>query len=114
MDMHLAYQAASIGQFNVTAFSRLASALSVILSALTIKNTQIPNAITTLTSAVEILRIVRCRGDESDIWEITESERPCVLSGIEMAESCIGTLDVVLLEQTATMLLKKLYGDQPF
>jgi hypothetical protein len=36
-----------------------------------------------------------------------------VLGGIEMAEHCIGTLDVALLEQTAAMLLQQLYGDQP-
>lgn len=112
MDMHTAYQAASIGKFNVTAFSRLAAALSVVLAALTQHNTQIPNAIATLEIAVEILQTVRTRGDMTGAWEITESERPAVLSGIEMAEHCIGTLDVALLEQTASMLLQQLYGDQ--
>jgi hypothetical protein len=112
MDMHLAYQAASIGQFNVTAFSRLAAALSVVLSALSQHNTQIPNAIATLDVAVETLQTVRTRGDTTGVWEITGSERPSVLSGIEMAEHCIGTLDVALLEQTAAMLLEQLYGDQ--
>lgn len=112
MDMHLAYQAASIGQFNVTAFSRLAAALSVVLSALTQNNTQIPNAIATLDVAVETLQAVRTKGDTTGIWEITGSELPAVLSGIEMAEYCIGTLDVALLEQTAAMLLQQLYGDQ--
>ena len=112
MDMHLAYQAASIGQFNVTAFSRLAAALSVVLSALSQHNTQIPNAIATLDVAVETLQTVRTRGDTTGVWEITESERPSVLSGIEMAEHCIGTLDVALLEQTAAMLLEQLYGNQ--
>ena len=112
MDMHLAYQAASLGKFNVTAFSRLAAALSVVLSALTQHHTQIPNAISTLNVAVETLQEVRARGDTSGAWEITEYERPAVLSGIEMAEHCIGTLDVALLEQTAAMLLEQLYGDQ--
>lgn len=112
MDMHLAYQAASSGQFNVTAFSRLAAALSVVLSALTQHNTQIPNAIATLDVAVATLQAVRNKGDATGIWEITESELPSVLSGIEMAEYCIGTLDVALLEQTATLLLQQLYGDQ--
>lgn len=112
MDMHLAYQAASSGQFNVTAFSRLAAALSVVLAALSQHNTQIPNAIATLDVAVETLQAVRTRGDTTGGWEITESERPAVLSGIEMAEHCIGTLDVALLEQTAAMLLQQLYGDQ--
>lgn len=112
MDMLLAYQAACSDQFNVTSFSRLAAALSVILSALTQRNTQIPNAIATLEVAIETLQAVRTRGDTEGVWKITESERPAVLSGIEMAEHCIGTLDVALLEQTATMLLKQLYGDQ--
>lgn len=112
MDMHLAYQAASRGQFNVIAFSRLAAALSVVRSALTLHNTQIPNAIATLDVAVAILQEVRSRGDTTGVWEINESERPAVLSGIEMAEHCIGTLDVALLEQTAAMLLQQLYGDQ--
>jgi hypothetical protein len=112
MDMHLAYQAASLDQFNVTAFSRMAAALSVVLSALTQHNTQIPNAIATLNVAVETLQEVRARGDTTGAWEITENERPAVLSGIEMAEYCIGTLDVALLEQTAAMLLEQLYGDQ--
>jgi hypothetical protein len=112
MDMHLAYQAASIGQFNVTAFSRLAAALSVVLSALTQHNTQIPNAIATLTVTVETLQEVRSRGDTTGVWEINAAELPAVLSGIEMAEYCIGTLDVALLEQTAAMLLQQLYGDQ--
>jgi len=34
-----------------------------------------------------------------------------VLSGIDMAEQCIGTLNVVLLEKTANMLLQKVYGE---
>jgi len=112
MDMHSAYQAASIGKFNVTAFSRLAAALSVVLSALTQHNTQIPNAVATLEVAVETLQAVRSKGDTTGIWEITKEELPSVLSGIEMAEHCIGTLDVALLEQTANMLLQQLYGDQ--
>lgn len=112
MDMHSAYQAASMGKFNVTAFSRLASALSVVLAALTQHNTQIPNAIATLEVAVETLQLVRTKGDTTGVWEITTDELPAVLSGIEMAEHCIGTLDVALLEQTANMLLQQLYGDQ--
>ena len=112
MDMHLAYRAACSDQFTVTSFSRLAAALSVVLSALTQRDTQIPDAIATLNVAVETLQEVRARGDATGVWEITESERPAVLSGIEMAEHCIGTLDVALLEQTANMLLQQLYGDQ--
>ena len=112
MDMHSAYQAASIGKFSVTAFSRMAAALSVVLAALTQHNTQIPNAIATLEVAVETLHHVRIKGDTTSVWEITKEELPAVLSGIEMAEHCIGTLDVALLEQTANMLLQQLYGDQ--
>jgi hypothetical protein len=112
MDMHLAYRAACTDQFTVTSFSRLAAALSVILSALTQRDTQIPNATDTLNVAVATLQEVRARGDASGVWEITEGERPAVLAGIEMAEHCIGTLDVALLEQTANMLLQQLYGDQ--
>ena len=108
MDMHLAYQAACEGQFNVVVFSRLAAAISVVRSALDQKQTKIPLAIETLDAAIEILLAVRNRGDETEIWEITESERPAVLSGIDMAEQCIGTLDVALLEQTAKMLLQEI------
>ncbi len=112
MDMHAAYQAACSGQFNVIAFSRLSAAISVVLSALVQHQTTIPLAISTLNSAIETLLVVRTRGDATEQWEISESERPSVLSGIEMAEQCIGTLDVALLEQTANMLLKQLYGDK--
>ena len=112
MDMHLAYKAASSGQFNVVAFSRLAAALSVILAALTQHGSKVTEAIPVLSCAVDTLQTVRTRGDTTDIWEINEDERPSVLSGIEMAEHCIGTLNVALLEQTATMLLKQLYGYQ--
>ena len=112
MDMHAAYQAACIGKFNVTAFSRLAAAISVVLSALEQRQTKIPLAIPTLNAAVETLQAVRTRGDSTDLWEINESERPAVLSGIDMAEQCIGTLDVALLEKTAAMLLQQVYGEQ--
>lgn len=112
MDMHLAYKAASMDQFNVVAFSRLAAALSVILAALSQRGTRNPDAIPILNSAVETLQAVRNRGDATDKWEINKSERPSVLNGIEMAEHCMGTLNVALLEQTADMLLKQLYGDQ--
>ncbi len=112
MDMHTAYQAACTGQFNVIAFSRLSAAISVVLSALEQHQTTIPLAIPTLNTAIETLLAVRARGDATETWEISESERPSVLSGINMAEQCIGTLDVALLEQTANMLLKQLYGDQ--
>lgn len=112
MDMHFAYQAACLGQFNVVAFSRLAAAISVVLSALEQHQTKIPHAITTLSAAVETLLAVRARGDATGVWEIDESERPSVLSGIDMAEQCIGTLDVALLEQTAQILLQQVYGEQ--
>lgn len=111
MDMHAAYQAACLGQFNVIAFGRLAAAVSVVLSALEQHQTKIPLAITTLNATIETLLAVRARGDTTDIWEITESERPSVLSGIDMAEQCIGTLDVALLERTADMLLQQVYGE---
>lgn len=112
MDMHLAYQAAINGHFNVVAFSRLASALSVILSALTQQQTKMPDAIQVLNSAVDTLQNVRNRGDTTGIWAIREFELPVVRDGIEIAERCIGTLTVSLLEQTAEMLLQQLYGDQ--
>jgi hypothetical protein len=104
MDMHLPYQAACEGRFTVIAFSRLATALSVVRTALVQKKSQIPNAIETLDSAILTLINVRARGDSTDNWEITESERPTVLSGIEVAEECIGVLDVALLAQTAASL----------
>jgi len=112
MDMRLAYQAACVGQFNVVAFSRLAAAISVILTALEQNQTNIPLAIDTLDAAIKTLLEVKKRGDETDVWEITESEFPAVLCGIDMAEQCIGTLDVALLEQTADRLLQEICGGQ--
>jgi hypothetical protein len=106
MDMHAAYQAACAGQFNLVAFSRLAAAISVVRSALERHHTKISLAIETLDLAIESLHAVRKRGDESDVWEITKAELPAVFNGIEMAEKCIGTLDVALLEQTAAQLLQ--------
>jgi hypothetical protein len=106
MDMHAAYQAASAGQFNVVAFSRLAAAISVVRAALEQHQTKIPSAIETLDAAIVVLQSVRKRGDESDAWEISADERPVVLAAIEMAEECIGTLDVGLLAKTATRLLQ--------
>jgi hypothetical protein len=104
MDMHLPYRAACEGRFSVIAFGRLAVALCVVRSALAKKNTQIPNAIETLDAAIVTLTDVRRRGDATDVWEITEAERPAVLEGIEVAEQCIGVLDVALLAQTAATL----------
>ena len=106
MDMHAAYQAACMGQFSVTAFGRLAAALSVVRSALEEHETNLPEAVETLDFAIETLLAVRRKGDETEVWEITESERPSVLEGIAMAEQCIGTLDVALLERTALRLLE--------
>jgi hypothetical protein len=105
MDMRLAYQAACLERFNVVTFGRLAAALSVVRSALEQHQTRLPLAMTTLDAAIETLLMVRKRGDESGIWEITEDERPAVLEGIDMVEECIGTLDVALLAQTAAKLL---------
>jgi hypothetical protein len=112
MDMHLAYQTALIGQFTVEAFGRLAAAISVVLSALEQNQTKIPLAIETLNATVKTLLAVKKRGDETDVWEITASELPPVLDGILMAEECIGTLDVALLERTAAMLLQSVSGEQ--
>lgn len=112
MDMHAAYQAACLGQFSVEAFGRLAAAISVVRSALEQKQTRIPLALETLDAAIETLMAVRKRGDETDMWEIAESERPAILEGIDMAEQCIGTLDVALLAQTAARLLRDVYGEQ--
>lgn len=112
MDMRLAYQAACVGQFNVVSFGRLAAAISVVRSALDQRQTKIPLAIATLDAAIETLLAVRKKGDETDVWEITESERPSVLEGIDMAEQCIGTLDVALLAQTAEKLLQEIGGER--
>jgi hypothetical protein len=106
MDMRLAYQAACLGRFNVVAFSRLAAAVSVVRSALEQNQTTVPFAIATLDATIETLLAVRKRGDETEVWEITEDERPSVLDGIDMVEECIGTLDVALLAQTADKLLQ--------
>ncbi|TXT27130.1 MAG: hypothetical protein FD134_205 [Gallionellaceae bacterium] len=106
MDMRLAYQAACLGQFNVTAFGRLAAAISVVRAALERHHTRLSGAISTLDTAIDILQAVRNRGDETGRWELTEPERPTVLSGIDMAEQSIGTLDVALLAQTAAELLR--------
>jgi hypothetical protein len=111
MDMRLAYQSACAGQFTVVAFSRLAAAIGVVRTALVQKQTQTPLAIETLEATIATLITVRKRGDETDVWEITASELPSVLDGIDMAEQCIGTLDVALLEQTATMLLQLTSGE---
>src|SRR5574340_1161591 len=113
MDMHAAYQAACLGQFSVEAFGRLAAAISVVRSALEQKQTRIPLALETLDAAIETLMAVRKRGDETDMWELTESERPSTLEGIAMAEQCIGTLDVALLAHTAARLLEDVCGEQP-
>ena len=113
MDMHTAYQAGCLGQFNVMAFSRLAAAISVVRSALEQKKTKIPLALETLDVAIEALVAVRKRGDETGVWELNESERPSILEGIDMAEQCIGTLDVALLALTAARLLEDVCGEQP-
>ena len=106
MDMHLAYQAAAVGKFNVVAFGRLAAAISVVRAALEQNRTMIPLAIETLDAAIATLLAVRRRGDETDVWEMGERELPLVLAGIDMAEQCIGTLDVALLAHTAQNLLQ--------
>ena len=110
MDMHLPYQAACEGRFSVTAFGRLAAAISVVRTALAQKNTQIPNAIETLDAAIDTLLVIRRRGDSTDVWEITEEERPSVLRGVEVAEECIGVLDVAQLAQTAASLFDMMSG----
>lgn len=111
MDMRLAYQAACLGKFNVQAFGRLAAAISVVRSALEAKQTKIPEAIDTLDAAVATLLLVRDRGDAINVWEINESELPIVLNGIDMAEQCIGTLNVALLEKTARQLLQQVTSE---
>jgi hypothetical protein len=112
MDMHLPYQAACEDRFSVTAFARMAVAISVVRTALVQKNTQIPDAVEILDAAIVTLTTVRARGDATDVWEIKEEERPSVLAGIEVAEDCIGVLDVALLEQTAAMLMGQMTGSQ--
>ncbi|MDP2144507.1 MAG: hypothetical protein Q8J80_10320 [Gallionella sp.] len=112
LDMRTAYQAASMGRFTVESFGRLAAAISVVRSALEQKQTRIEGAIETLDETIATLLAVRQRGDATDVWEITESERPSVMDGIDMAEQCIGTLDVALLAQTADMLLASVSASQ--
>jgi hypothetical protein len=111
MDMHLPYQAACTGNFSLTAFSRLAAAISVVRYALANKKTQIPNAIEMLDITINTLLSIRRRGDSTEVWEITEDERPIVLAGIEVAEECIGVLDVALLAQTAAALFDEMVGE---
>ena len=108
MDMHLPYRAACEGRFSVTAFGRLAAAISVVRTALVKKNTLIPDAVPILDAAIGILLVVRQRGDRTGVWEITPEERSAVLAGIGVAEACIGVLDVALLAQTAVMLQEQL------
>lgn len=106
MDMHTAYQAACLGQFNVNSFGRLAAAISVVRTALVRHQTKIQNAVELLDAAIEVLQRVREKGDETGIWEITEGDRPVISNGIDVAEQCIGTLDVALLAETADQLLQ--------
>ena len=112
MDMRLAYQAACLGQFNVTAFGRLAAAISVVRAALERHHTRISDAIPTLDAAINILQAVRTKGDTTGCWELAECDRPAILSGIDMAEQSIGTLDVALLAQTAAELLRSVNSQQ--
>lgn len=106
MDMHTAYQAACLGQFNVNAFGRLAAAISVVRTALVRHETKIQNAVELLDATIEVLQRVREKGDETGVWEIGEEDRPAVSNGIDVAEQCIGTLDVALLAETAEQLLR--------
>ena len=106
MDMHAAYQAACLGQFNVLAFGRLAAAISVVRTALVTHQTPIENAVEILDQTIEVLHQVRNHGDATNEWKIAEQDRPAVLMGIEVAEQCIGTLDVALLATTAEKLLQ--------
>lgn len=110
MDMHAAYQAACRGQFNVTSFGRLAAAISVVRTALVQHQTKIQNAVEILDVAIEVLHRVRQKGDETDVWEIAEIDRPAVFDGIDVAEQSIGTLDVALLAETAEQLLQDIGG----
>jgi hypothetical protein len=110
MDMHLAYSAACAGRFNVTAFGRLGAAISVIRTAMEQRQNIHPDAFAVLDKAIEVLLAVKTRGDATGIWEIAKSELPSVLEGIEVAEQCIGMLDVALLAETAASLLQKVYG----
>jgi uncharacterized membrane protein (DUF4010 family) len=111
MDMHLPYQSACAGKFTVVAFSRLAAAVSVVRYALELGQTKTPQAIPILDAAIAVLHHVRQRGDTTGVWEITESERPPVLEGIQVAEMCIGTLSVAQLEQAADLLLVQLNSE---
>lgn len=111
MDMHLPYRAACNGKFTVVAFGRLAAAISVVRYALELGKTKTPEAIPILEAAIAVLQQVRQRGDETGVWEIAEIERPAVLDGIQVAEQCIGTLSVSLLEQAALLLLQQVNGE---
>lgn len=111
MDMHLPYQSACAGKFTVIAFARMAAAISAVRYALELGQTKTPEAIPTLDAAIHVLHHVRLRGDETHVWEITESERPAVLEGIQIAEQCIGTLSVALLEQAAALLLQQINSE---
>ncbi|MFA5824931.1 MAG: hypothetical protein WC825_03035 [Gallionellaceae bacterium] len=111
MDMHTAYQAACLGQFNVNAFGRLAAAISVVRTALVRHETKIQNAVELLDAAIAVLQQVREKGDETGIWEIAEQDRPAVFNGIDVAEQCIGTLDVALLAETADQLLQDISAE---
>lgn len=111
MDMHLPYQAACAGKFTVVGFGRMAAALMVVRSALEQGNTRIPQAVEILDTALQMLQTIRQRGDSSNVWEITEEERPAILDGIDMAEQCIGTLTTAQLEQTADMLLQQVLSE---
>jgi len=111
MDMHLPYQSACAGKFTVVAFARMAAAISAVRYALELGQTKTQEAIPILDAAIAVLLQVRQRGDESGVWEITESERPAVLDGIQVAEQCIGTLSVSLLEQAAALLLQQINNE---
>lgn len=111
MDMHLPYQAACAGRFTVVGFGRMAAALMVVRSALEMAQTKTPEAIEILDETLQTLQQIRQRGDSTDVWEITEAERPAILSGIEVAEECIGTLSTAQLEQTADMLLQQVLSE---
>lgn len=111
MDMHSAYEAARVGKFSINAFGRLAAAITVVRSALEASKENSLGAIDTLDSTITTLQAIRQRGDLTNVWGITDSERPAIKAGVNMAEQCLNTLDVNLLGQTALRLLQELTAD---
>lgn len=103
-ELHFALMTAEHGCFSKTAFDKIGACLNCIYGALDLKPPKDRTVLIAIEGAMRTMNECAKRGDRTDVWTLTLTERMAVSAGVKKAEEILPTLDVMTLYQSMQLL----------